>query len=110
MPKGIMYVESRPRSPEDLAAYHRWYDETHLREIVGVPGFVSARRFAPVDGDGPFVAIYEIEADDLQAAVAALREASRRGDVRMSDVLQMAPPPTVRVLETIAEQVPVDRE
>lgn len=110
MPKGILYVESRPRSAEDLAEYHRWYNDTHLHDIVGLDGFVAARRFAPVDDDGPFVAIYEIEADDLQAAVAALREAGVRGDVRMSDVLQMDPPPTVRLLETIAARAQMDRK
>ena len=106
MTRGILYVESRPRSPEVLAEYHAWYSDTHLREILGVAGFVSARRFAPVGDDGPFVAIYEIEADDLQAAVTSLREASARGEVRASDVMQLDPPPTIRLFETIATLPP----
>lgn len=101
MPKGILHVESRPRSAEHEAEYHAWYDGAHLRQVLGVDGVVSARRFAPVGHDGPFVAIYEIEADDLQAVVAALRGASRPGDVPPSDVMQTDPPPTVRLFETI---------
>lgn len=106
MPKGILYVESRPSSPERLDEYHRWYDETHLREVVGLDGFVSARRFTPVGGDGSFVAIYEIEADDLEAAFASLGEAAMRGDLQMSDAMQMDPPPVLRLLELTTSYEP----
>jgi hypothetical protein len=84
MPKGIMYVESRPVTAERLAEHHAWYNDTHLRQVVGVDGIVSARRFAPVGDDGPFVAIYEIEADDLQRHHGSARgnHARRRVDVR----------------------------
>ena len=101
MPKGILYVESRPSSPERLADYHRWYDEQHLREVAGLDGFVAARRYTPLDGgaDGSFVAIYEIESDDLQATFASLADAATRGDVFMSDAIQMDPPPTFRLME-----------
>jgi hypothetical protein len=94
-----MIVESYPSSPERLDEYHRWYDEQHLREVVAIDGFVSARRFTPVDGEGPFVAIYEIDAPDLQTTFAALADAAMRGDVFMSDALQMDPPPSFRLLE-----------
>ena len=106
MPKGILYVESRPSSPDRLDEYHAWYTETHLRQVVGLDGFVRARRFAPVADDGPYVAIYEIEADDLEAAFAALAEAATTGVVQMSDAMEMDPPPSVRVLELIAEYEP----
>jgi hypothetical protein len=106
MPKGILYVESRPSSPDRLDEYHAWYTETHLRQVVGLDGFVGARRFAPVADDGPFVAIYEIEADDLQAVFAALADAATSGVVQMSDAMQMDPPPSVRILELVAAYEP----
>jgi hypothetical protein len=56
MAKGILYVETRPISPDQEAEYHRWY-ETHLADVVAVDGIVAARRFAPIGDDGPFVAI-----------------------------------------------------
>jgi hypothetical protein len=105
MPKGILIVESRPASAERAAEYNSWYTETHIPDVLRVDGFVSARRFAAVgDGgeDGPFVAIYEIEADDLQAAFAALGEAAARGEMQMSDAMRMDPPPTIRLLEETA--------
>jgi hypothetical protein len=105
VPKGMLYVETRPASPEQEAAYHAWYDGTHLQEVVGVEGFVSARRFAPVGDDGPFVAIYEIDADDLEAARSRLTEAIRSGKVNNSPTVQADPPPVVRFFREIAAQV-----
>ena len=79
MPKGIMYVETMPASPDREAEYHKWYNDTHLAQILSVEGIVSARRFAPTDGDGPFIAIYELDCDDLDAAVQRLGELGASG-------------------------------
>ncbi|WP_330255040.1 hypothetical protein OG874_11100 [Nocardia sp. NBC_00565] len=101
MARGILYVETQPSAPERTAEYHAWYDETHLREVVAMDGFVSARRLAPPADDGPFVALYEIEADDLQAVVDRLLEAVLGGEFHMSDALRTDPMPLFRLLETI---------
>lgn len=98
MPRGALIVESMPSSPERLDDYHDWYDAVHIPQVLSFDGFVSARRFAPVDGDGPFVAVYEMEADDLAAAFAAYRAASARGEIVRSDALQVDPPPRVRLV------------
>src|SRR5690349_14004271 len=103
MARGIFSVESMPASPDRLDEFHAWYDDVHLPEILAFDGFTSARRFAPVDGTGPFVAIYEIEADDLQAALDAFRAASARGETTRSDVVQTDPPPRVRLLAEITQ-------
>jgi hypothetical protein len=91
-----------------LAEYNTWYDEVHLRDVVALDGFVSARRLAPVTDGEPFVALYEIECDDLTAAVDGLRAAAQSGALVMSDVLQMDPPPSIRLLEVTTEYGPVD--
>ncbi len=103
MPKGILYVETRPSSAEDAADYHRWY-ETHLGEVLAVDGVVSARRFAPFDESGPFVAIYEIEADDLQAVQAALSAGARSGAQSTPVGLSFDPPPVSTLLREIASR------
>lgn len=82
MAKGILLVESRPASPEQVAEYHKWYNETHIGEILGVDGFVAARRLESLDDGGTFIAIYEIEADDLDAARARLRSPRARTPLR----------------------------
>jgi hypothetical protein len=106
MAKGIFIVESRPSSPDREAEYNDWYDQIHLPEVVALPGFVSGRRLAPVDGDGPYVALYELDAEDLKAAVAGLNEAIRSGRMNMSDAFQMSPPPVMRLLATTTEYSP----
>ncbi|WP_067662699.1 hypothetical protein [Nocardia miyunensis] len=101
MARGILYVETRPSAPQRTAEYHTWYDETHLREVVAMDGFVSARRLEPITDDGPFVALYEIEADNLQAVADRLFAAAVGGALHMSDALCTDPAPVVRLLRTI---------
>ena len=66
--------------------YNTWYDTVHLPEVLQVPGFVAARRYvagASIGAPSPYryLAIYEIEADDLTAAVAALQAAAPTLDI-----------------------------
>jgi hypothetical protein len=106
VPKGIMYVETMPVSPDREADYHRWYDETHLAEITSVEGIVAARRFAPVDGNGPFIAIYELDCDDLDGAVQRLSDLAAAGQMSSSELLSTDPPPVPRVYREIASYEP----
>ena len=101
MARGIILVESRPSSPDRDQEYNSWYDGVHLRELLALDGFVSARRFRPVDGEGPYVAIYEIEGDDLQAVLDNM--IANAGQLHMSDALQLDPPPIPRLLEVTTE-------
>ena len=94
MPDGVMIVESRPASPAEAAAYHDWYDNTHIPEMLHVAGYVSARRLASADGD-TFIAVYEIEGD-IEAAKAALRKAQSTGTMSRPVGVQLDPPPVVR--------------
>jgi hypothetical protein len=60
--------------------YNEWYNETHIPEILSVPGIVSARRFRTkiVNVAGApawkYVAIYEVETDDLGGTLKTLGE------------------------------------
>jgi hypothetical protein len=101
MAKGIMYVESRPSSPEREQEYNAWYDEVHLPELLALDGIVSARRLRPVDGQGPYVAIYELEGEDLQAILDNM--IANAGQLHMSDALLLDPAPIPRLLQTTTE-------
>jgi hypothetical protein len=101
MAKGIIYVESRPSSPDREQEYNTWYDEVHLRELVALDGFVSARRLRPVDGDGPYVALYEVAGDNLQAILDTM--VANAGSLHMSGALQLDPPPVMRLLQVTTE-------
>jgi hypothetical protein len=101
MPRGIMYVETMPASADREAEYHKWYNETHLEQILSVEGIVSARRFAPTDGNGPFVAIYELDCDDLDAAVTRLNDFAATGKMTGMENLAMNPKPIPKVYREI---------
>jgi hypothetical protein len=102
MPKGIMVVQSRPVSADREHEYNEWYTSVHIPEILAVPGFTGARRYKVTSTDGPvYVAVYDIEADDVTAPVKELSARSAAGRHTRSDLLATDPPPVV----TIAEQV-----
>lgn len=101
MPRGIIYLETRPVSPDHEADYHDWYNDTHLAEICSVEGITGARRFAPTDGDGPFIAIYELDCDDLDAVVDRLREFGASGKMSSLKYLDMSTPPIPKVYREI---------
>lgn len=72
MPRYKMLVLSRPVEGRE-AEFNEWYQQVHLKQIVEIPGFVSAQRFkmaSNMRGDEawPYAAIYEIETDDIEAA------------------------------------------
>ncbi|HYR17018.1 MAG TPA: hypothetical protein VEQ67_22805 [Mycobacterium sp.] len=106
MPKGIMYLQTMPVSPDKDADYNKWYNDTHLAEIVSVEGIVSARRFAPMDGNGPYIAIYELDCDDLDAVVQRLGELGASGKMSSMEFLSMDPPPIPRVYREIGSYGP----
>lgn len=106
MARGIFHVESYPVSPEMAAEYNTWYNEVHLAEIVSIEGFRSARRLAPVDGVGPYVALYEMEGDDLEEVLGRMMSVANDGGFIMSDALQLDPAPAIRLLEVIADHDP----
>jgi hypothetical protein len=97
-----MYVETMPVSPDREAEYHDWYNGPHLAEITSVDGIVSARRFAPADGTGPFIAIYELDCDDLEGAVQRLSDLAAAGQMSSIELLSLDPPPVPKVYREIA--------
>jgi hypothetical protein len=68
--------------------YSTWYETVHMPEVLALPGFVSAQRFAPaqLSADSPnrYMAVYEIEGD-ADAAMGGLMSAVRGGKLNMTD-------------------------
>jgi hypothetical protein len=105
VPKGIMVVHSRPCDPAREDEYNDWYSNTHLPEVCAIPGIVAARRYKVHNAVGSpehsYLAIYEIDADDVTEPVQELRARSASGQLRISDVLQLDPPPVIAIYEAI---------
>lgn len=102
MPRGVLVVRSRPVSPEREDEYNAWYSGVHVTELLQVPGFVSARRFRRVsEGGTEYLAVYEVEADDLAAPLQELRRRSAAGETTRSDAIQTDPPPEIVLYEAL---------
>jgi hypothetical protein len=101
-----LVVQSSARDAEHEDEFNRWYREEHLPDICAIPGFVGARRFrvrqqrsgAAVAG---YLAVYELDSDDLEATVAEMSARSADGRVRRSATVQLDPPPVVTLYELI---------
>lgn len=63
--------------------WNRWYDETHLPEIAGCPGFVNAARYvSEQDGERLYLSIYELTGPE---AVSSCEFTARRGWAHFAD-------------------------
>jgi hypothetical protein len=47
--------------PAHEEAFNRWYEGVHIPDLLGCPGWLSARRYVALDGGPKYVAVYEIE-------------------------------------------------
>jgi len=57
--QGLLVAMMNPPADED--AFNAWYDEEHVPLRLGVPGFVSARRYRALENDGPrYLALYDL--------------------------------------------------
>ena len=90
MGRWLLTVESNCIEPAREKELNDWYDNIHLPDILETPGFISASRYEntnPTEGQGKFIAMYEIETDDLEKTMALFSENvnSKGAQGRMSD-------------------------
>lgn len=84
--------------------FNRWYDEVHLGDVLSVEGFVAAQRFELTGMAGSssphrYLALYEIETDDIDAVVERLGASG--GTMVLSDALR---DPTALVARPITDR------
>ncbi len=91
MGKFLMVVTSAAQPGRD-DDYNAWYDGTHLAEICSLPGVTSGRRYdaipaTPHPQPAPYLAIYEIEAEDPGSVLGELMRRGQAGEMSTSDAL-----------------------
>jgi hypothetical protein len=100
MAKTLLLVESKPESAQLVEEYHKWHEQIHMLEMLGVDGLVSARRWqADVGSRGVDIGVDFAEGDEGSNLTAALR------DGRMSKPVAVLtqPPPASRYLSLVGE-------
>jgi hypothetical protein len=98
MSKAIMVVGSNPTEAAREEAYNSWYSDEHLADVLAVAGFTTARRYSlsgvrPMLGTeaSPFgyLAVYEVESDDLERAGSDLQAALDSGAIPISETFDL---------------------
>jgi hypothetical protein len=90
MPQYQFVVMTNPiEGQED--AYNEWYDKTHLPDVTRVPGVTGARRSRLVQSKAEntprYLAIYDIESDDVQAVLGEISRRAASGEMEISPAL-----------------------
>ncbi len=78
------------------AEFNEWYNKVHVPDVLRVPGFIAAQRFkldGPQLNDAPrphrYLALYEIDTDDIQASMDELRKRVGTSEMLISDAIDM---------------------
>jgi hypothetical protein len=93
MPRYKMVVMSSPVAGRD-AEYHDWYQNTHLGQVLAIPGMRSAQRFRLdrnlVEGETPpYLAIYDIETDDLDGVMRDIQGKAGSASLLISEAIDL---------------------
>jgi hypothetical protein len=93
MPKYTFVVLTNPVAGKE-DEYNKWYNGQHIPDVLNVPGFVAAQRFKLTDAQmagatakHKYLALYEIETDDLAGALKQLRDRGVSGEIVPSDAI-----------------------
>ncbi|MBN2238638.1 MAG: hypothetical protein JW712_02600 [Dehalococcoidales bacterium] len=69
MAKYFYFAFSDCKDPEREDEYNDWYSNTHIPDMIQVPGMIRATRWESADSPDKtvrkYLALYEIETDDL---------------------------------------------
>jgi len=71
--------------------YNDWYQNVHLHDVVAIEAFKSAQRLGlyQVLSVGtehlPYMAIYEVETDNIDQAIDELKSRAQKGQMKISD-------------------------
>ena len=78
MAKATVLVFTNCADPAREKEFNEWYDNTHVPDVLETPGFVGCTRYEmigdPGPGQGKFMAVYEVESDDLPSTMAGLQQ------------------------------------
>jgi hypothetical protein len=92
MPSYKLVVMTKPVEGREQE-YNDWYQNVHLDDLVAIDGVKSAQRFRlnqAVAGDLPplpYLAIYEVQTNDIDGVIRELNERSQTGRMFVTTAL-----------------------
>ena len=94
MEKWIVIVETNCKDETRASEFNEWYDKVHIPDVLSSPGFKGAARYLikdPLRDKGKYLAIYEIETDDIKKTMeASLKNIeSKRASGRWTDLIEI---------------------
>ncbi len=107
MGRYLLFVFSDCKDPAREKEFNTWYSNMHVPDMLEIPGMIRATRWmsaTPKEGQRrKYLALYEMEADDLQKFDASVRERSVRTmkEGRFSDLPVFDPPEIPRIYKQI---------
>ncbi|MFE6820920.1 hypothetical protein [Streptomyces sp. NPDC057690] len=78
----VLATLANPVSPEHEGEFNTWYNETHLKEMIAIPGVAAINRYRLADGPGAesaehrYLTFYELDGDPA-AVLAEIRARSQ---------------------------------
>ena len=93
MAKYVLVVPSSAKDGRD-DEYNAWYNDVHIHDLLAIPGITSGRRFvpspsSPMPPPANYLALYEIECDDVGAVMAELNARAASGKMQLSDAINL---------------------
>ena len=89
-----VFVVLTNAAPGQEDAYNDWYTNRHIPDVLAIPGVVAAQRFtlsadqrAAPPHPYKYLALYEIETDDLKGLLAMLNERAGTSAMVISDAI-----------------------
>ena len=67
---GGLLMNAMNVAPEAEAEFNAWYNEEHIPALAAVPGCLSARRFKTDGGTHRYIALYHLNAPEVQVTTA----------------------------------------
>lgn len=90
--------------------FNDWYTNVHLADVLKLPGVIAAQRYRLADEqhrpkplEWSYMAVYEIEIDDISRTLSALKAASGTEAMPLSPAL--SPERMVWIYEPITDRV-----
>jgi hypothetical protein len=80
MTKAVMIVFSHPASADVEDEYNAWYSDTHINDVLAIPGVTDAVRYrrgesgaSPAEA-APYMTVIHIDTPDLGATLTEFKE------------------------------------